>query len=273
MTLVDAGTSRSPVVPVETALPVSAPAPSTDVDHDYLTADQVDALAFEVSRNAEVVFLLAFTGLRWGEFAALRPRDIDLERRRLHITRSASKVNSASVIGPTKTWERRSVAVPGFVVDMVAPLVSETANQNALIWQRRDSTPLRPPTTTHWFGKAVHRLAKPMKHPKTGEYLRDEDGRLIPTTDFPILSVHDLRHTAASLMIATGANVKTVQRQLGHKFATMTLDNYGHLFDDDLDSVAVALDRPHATKIETGQKRAKDAVAAVSSDQKNALPA
>lgn len=39
-------------------------------------------------------------------------------------------------------------------------------------------------------------------------------------------------------MIASGAHVKTIQRQLGHKSATMTLDNYGHLFDDDLDGVA-----------------------------------
>ncbi|MFE3360668.1 tyrosine-type recombinase/integrase, partial [Streptomyces californicus] len=52
------------------------------------------------------------------------------------------------------------------------------------------------------------------------------------------VTAHQLRHTAASLMIASGAHVKTIQRQLGHKSATMTLDNYGHLFDDDLDGVA-----------------------------------
>ena len=39
-------------------------------------------------------------------------------------------------------------------------------------------------------------------------------------------------------MITSGAHVKTVQRQLGHKSAVMTLDNYGHLFEDDLDDVA-----------------------------------
>ena len=52
----------------------------------------------------------------------------------------------------------------------------------------------------------------------------------------------ELRHTAASLMIASGANVKTVQSQLGHKTATMTLDLYGHLFPDDLDDVADKMD-------------------------------
>ena len=56
------------------------------------------------------------------------------------------------------------------------------------------------------------------------------------------MTVHELRHTAASLMIASGANVKTVQSQLGHKTATMTLDQYGHLFPDDLDGVADKMD-------------------------------
>ena len=59
---------------------------------------------------------------------------------------------------------------------------------------------------------------------------------------FPRVTVHELRHTAASLMIASGANVKTVQAQLGHKSATMTLDQYGHLFPDDLDDVADKMD-------------------------------
>ena len=60
--------------------------------------------------------------------------------------------------------------------------------------------------------------------------------------DFPAkFSAHELRHTAASLMISSGAHVKTIQRQLGHKSAAMTLDQYGHLFDDDLDVIAGAM--------------------------------
>jgi len=49
------------------------------------------------------------------------------------------------------------------------------------------------------------------------------------------------RHTTASLAIAAGANVKAVQRMLGHASAAMTLDTYADLFDDDLATVAVAL--------------------------------
>jgi integrase len=53
---------------------------------------------------------------------------------------------------------------------------------------------------------------------------------------------HELRHTAASLAIAAGADVKVVQQMLGHKSAIMTRDLYGHLFADRLDEVADALD-------------------------------
>jgi len=66
----------------------------------------------------------------------------------------------------------------------------------------------------------------------------DQMRRQAADANFPRVTVHELRHTAASLMIASGANVKTVQSQLGHKTATMTLDQYGHLFSDDVDDVA-----------------------------------
>jgi integrase len=50
---------------------------------------------------------------------------------------------------------------------------------------------------------------------------------------------HELRHTAASLAIASGAGLKVVQQMLGHKGATMTLDQYDHLSGDRLDVVAM----------------------------------
>ncbi|EFT84115.1 hypothetical protein HMPREF0620_1120 [Parascardovia denticolens DSM 10105 = JCM 12538] len=56
------------------------------------------------------------------------------------------------------------------------------------------------------------------------------------------MRLHDLRHTAASLMVAAGANVKVVQRMLGHASAAMTLDVYADLFDSDLDEVASGMD-------------------------------
>ena len=60
------------------------------------------------------------------------------------------------------------------------------------------------------------------------------------------LTPHELRHTAASLAVSAGANVKAVQRMLGHASASMTLDVYSGLFDDDLDGVAKRLDAARA---------------------------
>ena len=54
----------------------------------------------------------------------------------------------------------------------------------------------------------------------------------------PTITPHDLRHTAASLAVSVRANVKAVQRMLGHAKASMTLDTYADLFDEDLDEVA-----------------------------------
>lgn len=72
---------------------------------------------------------------------------------------------------------------------------------------------------------------------------------------FPTITPHDLRHTAASLAVSAHANVKAVQRMLGHAKASMTLDIYADLFDEDLDGVADRLDlaiRSTADQLRTG---------------------
>ena len=60
---------------------------------------------------------------------------------------------------------------------------------------------------------------------------------------FPTITPHDLRHTAVSLAISAGANIKAIQQMVGHKSAALTLDTYAGLFGDDLDGVSAALDR------------------------------
>ena len=80
------------------------------------------------------------------------------------------------------------------------------------------------------------------------------------------LTPHEMRHTAASLAISAGANVKAVQRMLGHASAAVTLDVYSDLFDSDLDTVSAALDEqilridvsktlPRAEMASSGAKR------------------
>ena len=64
------------------------------------------------------------------------------------------------------------------------------------------------------------------------------------------MTLHDLRHTAASLAISAGANLTAIQRMRDHASAAMTLDTYADLFDDDLDSVADALDNARTLSID-----------------------
>src|SRR3954447_11312984 len=78
---------------------------------------------------------------------------------------------------------------------------------------------------------------------------------------------HKLRHTAASLAIASGADVKVAQQMLGHKSATMTLDLYGHPFPDRLDTVADAMDAARTVALnvaaEAGTGHRRDTAAVV----------
>ncbi|WP_402465414.1 tyrosine-type recombinase/integrase [Isoptericola aurantiacus] len=70
--------------------------------------------------------------------------------------------------------------------------------------------------------------------------------------DFPTLTLHDLRHTAASLAIAGGASVKAVQRMLGHESPVLTLRTYAGLFEDDLDRLGESMSAQFAAHEPTG---------------------
>lgn len=196
---------------------------SLEVDKTALTAAQLRALADETpSIYGTILWLLATSGIRWGEMVALRPRDL-LEDRRLRLARSYSKTYGKRVLKDLKGHSLRTVIVPLEVEEMILQ-DAEDIPRDEIIWTApRAGGPLKPPAKGHWLDAAVKRCHK-----------LDED--------FPEqLGAHELRHTAASLMISSGAHVKTIQRQLGHKSATMTLDQYGHWFDDDLDVIADAL--------------------------------
>jgi integrase len=80
----------------------------THSDRGYLTHSQVAALASAVERQGEVVRFLAYTGLRWGEMAALRVQDFNMLRRRVNVSRSVTESGGLAWSAP-KTWERRSV--------------------------------------------------------------------------------------------------------------------------------------------------------------------
>jgi integrase len=191
-------------------------------DRGYLSHRQVTALARAVEREPEVVRFLAYTGLRWGEMAALRVQDFDMLRRRVNVSRSVTE-SGGLVWSTPKSWERRSVPFPAVLADELALLMVGKGRDELVFTDMRGGVLRNSNWRARVFAPAVAKCRKV-----------DES--------FPSITPHDLRHTAASLAISAGANVKAVQRMLGHAKASMTLDVYADLFDTDLDAVAVELD-------------------------------
>lgn len=191
-------------------------------DRGYLSHEQVIALASAVERDAVVIRFLAYTGLRWGEMAALRVQDFDMLRRRVNVSRSVTE-SGGLVWSTPKSWERRSVPFPAVLGEELAALMVGKARDDLVFTDLRGGVLRNSNWRTRVFRPAVRKC-------------QAADDR------FPTITPHDLRHTAASLAVHERANVKAVQRMLGHAKASMTLDTYADLFDEDLDEVADRLD-------------------------------
>ncbi|THG30116.1 tyrosine-type recombinase/integrase [Naasia lichenicola] len=192
-------------------------------ERHYLSHEQVQLLADESRDNGTLILFLAYTGLRWGEAVGLRVKSLDLRRRRVLVQANAVNVRGTIIPGTPKSHEARSVPFPAFLAEPLALLAAGKGRNHLLFGDGEEYQPT-PTPRDGWFAGARKRSC-----------LQD--------LTFPeMLTLHDLRHTAASLAISAGANVKAVQRMLGHASAAMTLDTYADLFDDDLDAVAAALD-------------------------------
>jgi integrase len=184
----------------------------------FLTRDQVEMLADAAGEDGDVVRLLANTGLRFGELAALRVRRVDFLRKRLTIAESATEVAGELVFGTPKTHQQRTVPLPAELVEPLARRCEGKQPDDLLM-----TTPAGTPLRLRNWRRMVWNPA-------------------VEAAGLSGITPHDLRHTAASLAVASGAHAKSVQRMLGHASAAMTLDVYSGLFDDDLTALADRMD-------------------------------
>jgi len=184
----------------------------------YLTHGQVTELADASGEYRALVLVLAYCGIRWGEAAALKVGRVDPLRGRLDIVEAVTDVNGRMVFGSPKTHQHRSVPVPRFLRDELAVVMAGKAADDLVF-----TSP----------AGAVLRVQN---------FRRRSFDRATSSVGLDGLVPHELRHTAASLAIASGASVKAVPKMLGHASAALTLDRYGHLFGDELDTVAERLD-------------------------------
>ncbi len=207
--------ARNPVEGIKTP-------PLPAAERRILTPSQVRMLAASIDGRYEVLtYVLAYTGIRFGEAAALRRSRCDVAASRLHIAESLAEVAGDLHFGPTKTHRRRTVVIPATIRDDLAKHL-DTVDQapQALVFTSPTGQPLR--------------------------YSNFRNRVWIPATEaagLPGLDIHELRHTAASLMIRAGADPMLIQTQLGHASIAITYDVYGHLFPDRLDELADQLDR------------------------------
>ncbi|WP_169275607.1 tyrosine-type recombinase/integrase [Bifidobacterium moraviense] len=192
----------------------------------FLNVPEIEQLA----RSAEVIGrpvdgliirFQSYVGTRINESFALQVGDLDLTNRQIRIRRTWKNSASKQRLGPPKSGKPRTVAIPKF---LVKPLREQIKGQ---------------PETAYVF-----RSAK-------GGHVNDHNWRrrvwhkaveLAGLQDVEGLTPHSLRHSYAAIAIKAGADVKILQRQMGHTSASLTLDVYGFLFPERLGQVADAVD-------------------------------
>lgn len=173
-----------------------------------------------------LVMLLAGTGMRWGELAALTVGDIDPEMAVVRITKAEKEDPDRpgqTIVGPPKTKKaRRSVYIGAEVLEAIQPLMEGRGRKERLFLPPKGG-PLRHRT----FYRDI--------------WLKHSVGKSGIQEPYPRL--HDLRHSHVAWLIAAGESLPVIQARLGHEKITTTIDTYGHLLPDLHEKAAAAASR------------------------------
>jgi integrase len=202
------------------------------VEIDILRPEDIGAMLHGLrdSRLYAVAVVGLSTGMRRGEIAALRWSDIDLDKGKIRVERSLEQTNEGLAFKPPKTKAgRRTVTVPPSVIaelrdhwraqqeQRLAAGLGK-AGHDDLVFGLRDASPWPPDSMSSEWARAI-RMLKARK-----------------------ITLHALRHTHVSQLIAAGLDVVTVSRRIGHSSPTVTLNVYAHLFGDTDDRAAAAVE-------------------------------
>jgi integrase len=189
-----------------------------------LTPAQVQTLLRVAREPYRTLYTTAIhAGLRRGELLALRWSDIDFSAGRIHVTRGRQRVKTATgyavVDGPTKSRAgRRTVDMfPDLREALLALPAGDDPDQD-YVFRSQHGGPLDP------------------------DNLKRRFKRDLALAGLPSIRLHDLRHTHASLLIASGAHPKLVQARLGHGSIRVTMDVYGHLLPNAFAGVGAQFD-------------------------------
>ena len=158
---------------------------------------------------------LYWTGMRMGELLALNPKDIDLEKRTISITKSYQRLGKKDVITPPKTSKsKRVITIPEF-------LAADIKDYMDSLYDLQENDRL---------------------FPITKYYLEHEMQRGIKESGVKRIRVHDLRHSHASMLIELGFSPLEIANRLGHEKVETTLNTYAHLYPNKQTKLAERLD-------------------------------
>jgi integrase len=160
-----------------------------------------------------------YAGLRRGELMALRFQDLDLAGGAIQVERSYDR-SERVFVDPKSRSGRRRVPVPGSLRDVLLDL--------------RASLTADPEPDALVFGDGP----EPFRY----DALMGRSRKAWERAQLEPVGLHEARHTAASLMIAAGVNVKALSEFLGHASVVITLDRYGHLLPGSIAEAASLLD-------------------------------
>ena len=154
------------------------------------------------------IALCAFAGLRLGEASGIQAQDIDFLRRSLEVRRQVQRrVGGPAELRAPKYGSERTVHLPESLVQLLAAQIERFGvASEGWIFFTADGRPLPPSTVNSWWQRTVK------------------------DADVSGVRPHGLRHYFASGLIAAGCDVVTVQRALGHRSPSTTLDVYSHLW-------------------------------------------
>jgi integrase len=181
----------------------------------FATPYEAHQLIEAAPADDRVLWATAFyAGLRRGELQALRWTDVDLAGGVIKVERSWDI--KTGIIDPKSTAGRRKVPVAAILRDYLVDHRLDA--RRGLVFGRNDSIPFATSTLSRRATKAWR------------------------SAELKPITLHECRHTFASLMIAAGVNPKALQTFMGHSSITVTLDRYGHLFPGSESEAAVLLD-------------------------------
>ena len=158
---------------------------------------------------------LYWTGMRLGELLALNPKDVDLKKRTISITKSYQRLGKKDVITPPKTPKsKRVITIPEF-------LAADIKDYMDSLYDLQEDDRL---------------------FPITKYYLEHEMQRGIKESGVKRIRVHDLRHSHASMLIELGFSPLEIANRLGHEKVETTLNTYAHLYPNKQTKLAERLD-------------------------------